>query len=200
MNNSQFQLKEINNLKNNISNAHKSTYATLGNNIFRSHLRSLSTDIENEITIFISKLLKENYKFFIDSSVYIKGKENRPDLLIVNNKNEVVALIEIKAQMGHCRDARIIVDKLLELNNKFKQQKVITCKFSHFEPQDVIYGNNVILFLVSLTKDNCSPKQHQQNKDYTKEKGVAHFNLFSGWYENLENYEVEDFVKAITNL
>lgn len=65
---------------------------------------------------------------------------------------------------------------------------------------DTSYSNNVKLFLISLTKGNCSDKNHKSNKEYANANNVYQFNLFDGWYDSLINCEIEEFAKQITNL
>lgn len=106
-------------------------------------------------------------------------------------------MIEIKANMGWCRDASAVIDDILLSDSKFKAQSNLTCEFSRKENQNVFYGENVKLFLVALTDGNCSTRNHEANKLYASEYDVFQFNLFSGWYESLTNCEVEDFAKEI---
>lgn len=49
----------INNLKEHIKATYQKTYNKLSSNIYRGHLRSISTDIEDGIALLISALLPE---------------------------------------------------------------------------------------------------------------------------------------------
>lgn len=77
--------KIINELKKEIKNKYDETKTAVGKKIFRGHSRCISTDIEDTIARFISKILSE-YKIFLDPSISIKGTIYRPDLLIINQK------------------------------------------------------------------------------------------------------------------
>lgn len=87
----------------------------VGQNIYRGHLRSISTDIEDGIALFLSKILPEGYKLFLDSSIHVDGVNFRPDVLVVNDKNECYAMIEIKANMGWCRDATNVINDIVSI-------------------------------------------------------------------------------------
>lgn len=196
-----------NELKQYIYDAHKKTLGKISSNIYRGHVRSLSTDIENAIALFVSKLLP-SHEIYIDPSVYVNKKTNRPDIIVVNNKKQVVAMLEIKTQMGYCREANSVINKIKELDKTFKQTKNLVCKFSNVKEASaqnlkethIIYPNNVKLFLISFTDNNCSQENHTQNKEYATSQNVNHLILFHNWYDDLEDYEIEKFKNQLSNL
>ena len=187
----------IENLKKYIKSAYESTSDQLATNIIRGHLRSISTDIEDGIAIFMSEILPSEYKILLDPSIHIGRKNNRPDLLIIDSKNIVKAMIEIKANMGWCRDATAVINDIVENNTKFSNQGVLNCEFSTQEDVKVAYNNDVKLFLVSLTDGNCPADKHQKNKEYASQNGVHQFNLFTGWYNSLEDLEIQDLINSL---
>jgi hypothetical protein len=187
-------------LRNSISTVFNDTKRKLSPNIYRGHSRSISTDIEDLITIFISNVLPKNYKFLLDASIHVDGKNNRPDLLIANENNEVIAMIELKSNMGYCRDATSVINEITENHNKFFNATNLICKFSDDEQQLVTYNQDVELFLISLTSDNCSTDNHQNNKAFATSKGVNYFNLFSGWYGGLLDKDVYAFLSTLDNI
>ena len=189
----------IEKLKSEIKYAYNETKKTLGDNIYRGHSRAISSDIEDGIALFISRL-QPSYKIFLDPSIHIDHKTHRPDLLVINNKNEVIAMVEIKANMGWCRNASGVIQKILSEDLIFKNTRTINCEFSNNRSYDTSYSNNVKLFLISLTKGNCSDKNHKSNKEYANANNVYQFNLFDGWYDSLINCEIEEFAKQIKNL
>lgn len=189
----------IEKLKKYITDIYLSTSGKIGTNIYRGHLRSISTDIEDGIAMFIADILPIDHKIFLDSSIHLNGKKNRPDILVVDKNNSVKAMIEIKANMGWCRDASRVIDDII-LNDKiFKSHKNLKCEFSREAEQEIIYGDNVKLFLIAFTDGNCSVRNHETNKIYASEHDVFQFNLFSGWYEALINCEIELFGEEIIN-
>ncbi|PKK98662.1 MAG: hypothetical protein CVV57_05615 [Tenericutes bacterium HGW-Tenericutes-2] len=187
----------IEKLKKHISNIYLSTGNKIGDNIYRGHLRTISTDIEDGIAIFISDILPGEYKIFLDSSIHIGGKKNRPDLLVVDSNNNVKAMVEIKANMGWCRNASMVIDDIILSDIMFKTHKNLTCEFSREENQKIFYGENVKLFLVAFTDNNSSLKNHVANKLYASKFDVFQFNLFTGWYDSLSNCEIEEFGKEL---
>lgn len=183
-------------LKEYINKSYSSINEKIGPNIYRGHLQSLSVEIENGIALFVSNILPGN-KIFLDPSIHIDGKNNRPDLLVVNEAKEVVAMIEIKANMGWCRNAKSVIDDILLNNDKFIKEQLLYCEFSREESQSVTYNDKVKLFLIALTDGNCNEKHHKANKEYAKSNNVFQFNLFSGWYGELTNCEIEQFADEL---
>ena len=186
----------IEELKKYIYNSYKATSERIGPNIYRGHLRSLSTEIEDGIALFVSIILPK-CKIFLDPSIHIDRKNNRPDLLVVNENNEVVAMIEIKSNMGWCRNAKGVIDGIINNDNKLSNAKSLYCEFSRESSQIVTYGNNVKLFLIALTDGNCSAKNHVNNKAYAATTKVKQYNLFSGWYDKLFDCEVAAFAAEL---
>ena len=189
--------REIEQLKKNIKEIYFGTCKQIKENIYRGHKRSISTDIEDNIDLFISAILPNDYKFFLDSTIRIEKKSHRPDLLIIDGNDNVTALIEIKANMGWCRNANEVINKLIDTDKLFKNKTKLCCKLSEENSRIVYYGNNVKLFLVSLTTGNCKKYYRKNNKEYAQSFNIFHFNLFEEWYDSLKNYEIYNFVDKI---
>lgn len=179
-----------------IYKSYEATEMKIGPNIYRGHLRALSTEIEDSIALFVTNILP-NCKAFLDPSIYLDGTNNRPDLLIVDENNDVFAMIEIKSNMGWCRNAKSVIDNIINNDLKFRNEGKLKCEFSREESQTIYYGDKVKLFLIALTDGNCSTKNHIINKQYAKTTKVYQFNLFSGWYGELEDCEIKDFAEAL---
>lgn len=186
--------EKINELIIYIKNIYDVVNNKIGPNIFRGHLRSISTDIEDGIALFISKIIPDNYKVFLDPSIHVDKTNNRPDLLVIDDKNEAVAMIEIKANMGWCRDATNVLNDIVNNHKKFINAKTLQCEFSRETTQDIKYSSNTKLYLISLTDGNCNAEKHNKNKIYAASVGVKQYNLFSGWYGNLVPCEINDFI------
>ena len=180
-----------------VAAAYASTSKSLANNVFRGHLRTISSDIEDGIAIFISKALPQDYKLFLDPSIHVGGKNNRPDLLVVDSSNHVVAMIEIKANMGWCRDASKIIDGIVDNDKKFRQENNLTCEFSTRDSVFITYGNDVKLYLLSLTDWNCPASKHVINRQNASAKNIKHYNLFTGWYDSLAVKEADIFLNDL---
>lgn len=89
---------------------------------------------------------------------------------------------------------------MIEYNEEFINSK-LNCNLKVDEEQQTVnYGNNVKLFLISISDWNCSADNHKNNKEYAKSKNVSYYTLFSGWYNYLENTDIEDFAKKICEL
>lgn len=184
-------------LKSYIEASYAKTMEPLAPGIVRGHLRSISTDIEDGIALFVSHVLPEGYKLLLDPSIHVDGVNNRPDLLVVDESNAVKAMIEIKANMGWCRNASGVLDDIVSNDAKFKSQGRLSCEFSKEETIEVFYGEGVKLFFVALTDSNCTEKKHIANKAYANSVGVHQYNLFSGWYGGLTPLEVETFAAEL---
>lgn len=121
--------KSINELKKYIKGKYDESKEPIASNVYRGHSKTMSVDIEDAIAKLISGL-KPKYKLYLDPSIKVNNKNYRPDLLIVNENDDVAALIEIKANMGWHREAEDVVDKIVNYNDIFKKEKKLICKFS----------------------------------------------------------------------
>ncbi len=193
-------IQAIDNLKQYIEAIYNRTGEKIGANIYRGHLRSISTDIEDGIAIFVAGILPDSYKILIDASIHVDGKNNRPDLLIVDGENRVKALVEIKANMGWCRNASRVIDHIISNDAKFIKQKNLSCEFSKDDELDITYHEGVKRFLIALTNENCTAKDHQANQAYASANGVSYYCLFSGWYNSLSNFEIAEFAEKLLDL
>lgn len=101
--------------------------------------------------------------------------------------------------MGWCRNANEVINKLIDTDKLFKNKTKLCCKLSEENSRIVYYGNNVKLFLVSLTTGNCKEYYRKNNKEYAQSFNIFHFNLFEEWYDSLKNYEIYNFVDKIFN-
>lgn len=187
-------------LKNGIRDIWEETRNNIASNIIRGHSRSISTDVEDMIALFISKEFDNKVKIFIDPSITISSKTYRPDLLVIRN-DKVIALVEIKANLGWCRDASIVIEEELVTRQKvFSEADQIECKFSITKTSETVsYDDNVKMYLIALTSENGG-KLEAENKAYAKKHGVNHYILFNGWYNNLEPREIDDFIKDLETI
>ena len=192
----------IEKLKTGINSVWTKTREKLRANIFRGHFRSISTDVEDYIGLFISDILGDQFRILIDPSIYISGTgTHRPDILVVRD-GRIVAMIEVKTQTGWCRDISTVIDyEILRMHKVFCNQELI-CKFSGDEPQKVIYDEKVKLFLVVLTSQNgAKDKRHKVNVNYANSNGIGYYILFDGWYDGLtEKSDTKSFAQELLNL
>lgn len=196
------QTTAINQLRDGIKQVYLTTRAQLNASIHRGHSRSISADIEDHIALFIFNVIKEGYQIYLDPSVIVNNKTIRPDMLIVNDSLEVVALIEIKANMGYCRDATDVLNKLKQTHNDFINAYQLECKFSNqlTLTKHIIYKNDVKVFLISLTEDNCSLDNHNNNRINAQSLDIKYYNLFTNWYDQLVDKDVVYFHDELVKL
>ena len=188
-------------LKSYIAEEFAKTKNTIRANLHRGHLRALSTEIEDGIAAFLLDILGEGYKVYVDASVRVGGKTHRPDILVVDVNNRVKALVEVKTNMGWCRDASGEIGKILHKHEEMLSNGKIVCKFSNDKTVDALYTNDVLVFLVSFTDENCGAGRHECNRSAAKEKGVNYYCLFSGWYGDvLQDAGVKEFADRIVGL
>ena len=187
----------INKLKDHILTKYEETKHKVGTNVIRGHLRTLSTEIEDGVALFLLDILPEGYKALVDCSVHIDGKSHRPDILIIDSENKVKFLVEVKTNMGWCRNATNELNKILQKHNKMASVGNIRCMFSNDPEINVFYSDEVKIFLIPFKKGNCSEDKHTNNMELAKEKGISYFRLFDNWYSNLENKEIEKFANTI---
>lgn len=191
----------IDSLKKYILQEFQKTKITIRQNLHRGHLRALSTEIEDGIAAFILDILPEGYKVYVDASVRVGKKTHRPDILVVDNNSKVRALVEVKTNMGWCRDATGEIDKILFKHNEMISAGTVTCKFSNDETVTALYGTCVPVFLVAFTNENCGQSKHIANQEEAKRKNVKYYCLFSGWYgDELSEADIQNFATEIQNI
>lgn len=199
----------ISRLKESVKTVNKSIRKPLGENqnIRRGHYRSISSDIEDFIAVFVSEIVPENYTIVLDPSINVKGKLHRPDLLIIDDKQVVVAMVEIKANMGWCRDAAPVLEKMRDYHGIFVKQKELIYELSdksdkssksNKESHQVTYSESTRCALVSLTEKNCTTTNHHDNSENAQKMGIGYFCLFTGWYEDLVEKDIGEFAAWIT--
>ena len=185
-------------LKNYIAEEFAKTKNIIRSNLHRGHLRPLSTEIEDGIAAFLLDILGEGYQVYVDASVRVGGKTHRPDILVVDVNNQVKALVEVKTNMGWCRDASGEIGKILYKHTEMISSGTIVCKFSNDKTVDALYTNDVLVFLVSFTDENCGNGKHEYNRCSAKEKGINYYCLFSGWYgDELQDAGIKEFADKI---
>lgn len=93
--------KKIIKLRNELESFYKEkSKIDFNSNVIRGHVWPISYEFEDKFTNILSEIFKDNdYMFYTDFSL----EKRRPDILITK-KNQVVALIELKANLGWCRD------------------------------------------------------------------------------------------------
>lgn len=197
-----------------IKDYNKKQNSFLETQVFRGHVESMSVYFEDEFTKFISEVLNDkSYKFYIDYTIGTR----RPDLLITKN-NKLVACIELKCNMGYCRD------NVKKINESVKEVKTLMDKeeLQIFSTRQIKYlKNNINKFeedeikkqIENETKNSGSMILHKTIKgtknvmcmlislttsnisckkldNFTAEENVFSFiSLFNGWYYELERDE-----------
>lgn len=187
----------IQQLVNNIHSIYMATKKPISNNVWRGHSRSISADIEDQIALMIADSLPNGYELYLDPSVTINGRLHRPDLIIVDPNKNVSAIIEIKANMGWCRDASNVINNMVALNQSFCNAGRLTVR-TLSKVDTVTYSNTVKMFLISLTDNNCGDSAYSNNQAIANKNNIKHYCLFTGWYDNLIEKDVGLFLKDIT--
>lgn len=208
------QEKAIFELKDNVKKAYNKELNIIKklektSHIFRGHVSSMSSIVEDEIAQFILKVTSKKWKIFLDSSISIKlnqkrAKTFRPDMLLLDEKGNVKAVFEIKTSMGYYRDAVEVIDKLVAMQRAFIIKQNLQCSFSRKGKEkpiknEVKYQKNAQCFIITYSDNACKEKYHKQNKEKAKRKGIAHFILFKGWYNEAE-VRYEDMLRFIKQL
>lgn len=186
-------------LKKYIEGELKKTQTKIHPNMVRGHLRALSTEIEDGIAAFLMDILPDGYKAYVDASMRVGEKTHRPDILIIDNKNKVKALVEVKTNMGWCRNAECEIGKICDKHKEMFLKGNIPCKFSNAPQAEVCYSKDVPVYLVAFTSHNCRDISHEKNRKIADEKKVKYYCLFSGWYDDLEPREIKNFADEISN-
>lgn len=194
-------------LKKRVKKVYNKSRCQVSKRIYRGHSANMSAAIENEIALFLQNILPKNYEFYIDPSIKI-DKTHRPDILIIDNKKidnkkNVKAIIELKSNIGYCRNAKEVLSKLKSIHNIFIKKKDLTCSFSLKDESDksitkkISYPKNTKCFFVIYTGRNCPEKYHKNNREIAKKKDLKYFILFNEGYGNPQKYEIEQFANEI---
>ena len=190
---------EVNELRKSIKTKYEQIAIVDGLNsqIIRGHIPAISFIVENEITLFLNKIMKKGYLFFIDCTI----GEHRPDLIIVNEKtNQCELIIEIKSNMGYCRNIKTQIKKYLEQIEWLENN----CKIIYYQYIDgdrkkyekhIEKSRNIKMILISLTSHNCSNENHNINKKELENVEIKYFNLFDGWYNDLKENEINQLIE-----
>ena len=211
------QKNAISELKNNVKTTYNKELHAIRklekvNNILRGHIPSMSSMVEDEIAKFILKVTSQKWKIYLDSSISVKTNQNktktfRPDMLLLDEKGNVKAIFEIKTSMGYYRDAIKVIEKLINMHKAFIKTQYLLCSFSRKGKekaikQEVIYQKDVQRFIITYSDNACDEKHHTQNKANAKKKGICHFILFNGWYDDNEmRYDdMSNFIKQLKKL
>ncbi len=174
-------------------------------NVYRGHISSLSIVGENEICLYLKRLLGNKHKFYIDPTVpkkYSKDKkQTRPDILITDLNNNLKYAVEIKLNQGWSR--KIDSGYVEKLKNDFKlfkhEGKIDIDYFIFNETQKDYYergnveiktSNNVRYLYIVLTAANSKFEYHKYNYETLKKAGIEYYVLFDGWYHQLR--EIQD--------
>lgn len=192
-------------LKKRVKKVYNKSRCQVAKRIYRGHSANMSAAIENEIALFLQSILPKNYEFYMDPSIKI-DKTHRPDILIIDNKKNVKAIIELKSNMGYCRNAKEVLNKLKSIHNIFIKEKHLICSFSLKDESDksitkkIFYPKNTKCFFVIYTGRNCPEKYHKNNRKIAKKKELKYFILFNEGYDNSQKCEIEQFANEIKQI
>ena len=179
-------------------------------NIYRRVNLLMSNSCEDNIARMIKEILDDNkkeYRYIVD--VYLspisQKKLYRPDILIIDkNKNNIVGIVEIKAQMGYCGDLHFneyektleILNEGVIIKNDSGISKIHNDFWNTFEKDNgnihLTIDKNVNIFVVTVLTRNHRSNVEQTIRNYLKENknNNIHYNVLyneSIWYDNLKS-------------
>lgn len=199
-------VEEVESLKKNIKDIYIKR-GTIGgidkNKIYIGRKPSISSEVEEQITLFLSRILSDKYTFYIDCYMY----KRRPDVLVVDkDTNKCVLILEIKSCMGYYRElSNEEINSCVDLVNIFKNKDIEA--FSRYDTADsnmeyvegklanpIRKNNNVKFMFVVLSRASCSEVAHLSNKNRLEKHNLYYYGLFDDWYDNLQDKEIYDFI------
>ena len=122
--------------------------------------------------------------------------------MLVVKDDVVLALVEIKSNMGWCRDAtKVIDDEILRMHKGFTKLEHLTCKFSKNETREVEYSKDTKVYFLSLTSQNGGKAEdNEKNIKYANSRGVDFYMLFDGWYDCLTDRDIDKFIDSLLDI
>ena len=175
----------------------------VGNNIKRKTNLTMSDSCENNISIMISEILKsKKYKYIIDAYFSCKANKTtklyRPDITIIDG-NEIVGMLEIKAQMGYSGpqspdDYNKKLDTFLksEITTKYDDLHKAKCLeetiqfWNSFENNDK--KNNKISFTISPDANYYVLTVLSKNHCHNVEETIENFEKYKNKYNKIHFY------------
>lgn len=191
---------------------------------------SMSNACEDGVAKLVLSLLGKEYKCIVDTYLSCEskgGKQYRPDITIIkphkNGVNEILAIIEVKAQMGYCG-----VLKPSNFENKIDRFQKYQIKFSDKEYDNLkpieksfylelgvndnhkyiecTISKNFNIFVVNVLASNHTKNVEETINYFEKSKSeTANFYALYGkdaWYDNIglsSIYELDDKEKNNIN-
>ena len=82
------QKDSVEELKTGIREIWEETRNNIAPNIIRGHSRSISTDVEDSVAIFICNMFDDKVEVFIDPTIKL-DKTHRPDILVIKDNKSL---------------------------------------------------------------------------------------------------------------
>ncbi|BCZ46836.1 hypothetical protein psyc5s11_29030 [Clostridium gelidum] len=172
--------------------------------IRRGTSHSISSEIEDLMAQFLVTNLKNKYKIYIAQTLSYKinnkSKSCEFDLLLVDNKNEINNVVEIKIDQGHirngvvnyCKNRRYLLDmlerNLCKCNDGITKEK-FTLKF----------GDKPTCHLVIVSNKNISKRELDEN--IKKIKCISNIELYflsNGEHPNSYKFKGTELIDKIS--
>lgn len=195
-------IKDIYNKKGTIKNISK-------NKIYLGRKPPISSEVEEQIALFLSRILSDKYIFYIDCCMH----KRRPDILIVDKTtNKGVLVLEIKTCMGYYKELsndaiKSCIDLVNILKNNdveyFNRYNVSSDEMEYLEDyldNPIIKNKDIKFMFVVLTKISCNEIIHDRNKNKFEKYNMNYYGLFDDWYDNLKDKEIYEFIDKLKEI
>ena len=192
--------EKIKDLKNKIEEFYKDkAKIDFSSNVLRGHVWPVAYEFEDRFTNILSEIFKDkDYCFYTDFSL----EKRRPDI-IITKKNKVVAMIELKANLGWCRDwdynkdEKTLKDEIKEKLELLKGNENSTSIINCTRKVKDLYENRDLI-KDEIQKEEIIEKYNKGTRDHTIKREIENnknlkFALIALTSDNIPTNKLEKF-------
>jgi hypothetical protein len=124
-------------------------------NIFRGRSSSISSSFEDLMALFIALNNPNNCQYFTDQAMKFNNKTYYPDVVILEENNNIKHLIDLKTDLGWNRTGLYsFCKKKDELMKSIKNTETFFKKGKTKEKITAIFAEKIVYHIVILSKEN----------------------------------------------
>lgn len=170
----------------------------------RGTSHSISSEIEDLMAHFLVTNLKNKYKIYIAQTLSYKinnkNKSCEFDLLLVDNKNEISNVVEIKTDLGHIRNGLVNYCEKRNCLLNMLRRKLIKCNDGITKEKFTLkFGDKSICHLVIVNNKNISKRELDENiKNIKCISNIELYFLSNGEHPNSYKFKGTELIDKIS--